>query len=214
MKFIFILLVGLVAMAGISQAQTSPIAPNGVTFVGNDTTLSAGVPQNISVQIQYSGGPLKSEGVRVYILANDTSKVPAGQGTYVLTDSNGIAVYTVTANGTGSVTLTATAMSVSSKISADRVFQITTGPVATPTQAATATPSPSATGQPSSTATIAPTTTIVPTSGPTIEPTAQPTAAPETGDQGAQARGIIAVGIALAIIILVVIAASQLMKKK
>ena len=214
MKFLFTLLLGLVATAGLAQAQTSPIAPNGVTFVGNDTTLSAGVAQNISVQIQYNGGPLKSEGVRVYFLSNDASKVPAGQGTYALTDSNGIAVYTATANGTGNVTLTATAMSVSSKVSADRVFRITTGPVATPTQAASATPSPSATAQPSSTATIAPTTTVSPTSGPTIEPTSQPTAAPETGDQGAQARGIIAVGIALAIIILAIIAASQLMKKK
>lgn len=203
-------------MAGLAQAQTSPFAPNGIVFVDNTSTLSTGTAQNITVQILYEGGPLKSEGVRVYILSNDTSIVPAEMGTYVLTDPNGIATYTVTAGKAGNVKLTISAGSATSGVSTERVFQVTSGPVATPTATVTATPSPSATAEPTTTPTATPTVepTVTPTVEPTLTPTAVPTATPEPGNSEAQATGIIVTGIVLAIVILLIVGVAQQLRKK
>ncbi|HTY90590.1 MAG TPA: hypothetical protein VMC84_05375 [Methanocella sp.] len=186
------------------QAQTSPIAPNGIAYLGNETALASGASQNITVQILYNGGPLKSEGVRVYFQANDTSIIPVELGTFVLTDANGVATYTAIANHTGNVKLTATAMSVSSGVSANKIFQVTAGPAATPTPIATATPTPSAT------------VTATPTTAPAATPTTAPTTTPaaEPANSGAQATGIIVTGIVLAIVILIAVALAQMLRKK
>jgi len=194
--------------AGLAQAQTSPFAPNGIVFMDNASTLSSGVAMNISARILYEGGPLRSEGVRVYILSNDTSIVPAEMGTYVLTGPDGIATYTVTASKAGSVKLTLSAGSATGGVSTSRVFQVTSGPAATPTAA----PSPSATAEPTATPTAEPTAT--PTIEPTPSATAAPTVTPEPGNGEAQATGIIVTGIALAIVILLIAGSAQLLRKK
>lgn len=199
-------------MTGLAHAQTSPFAPNGIVLVGNESTLSSGMAQNITVQILYEGGPLKSEGVRVYIQSNDTSIVPAEMGTYVLTDPNGIAIYTVTANKTGNVKLTISAGSATGGVSTSRVFQVTSGPVSTPTVTVTSTPTPSATVEPTATPTVEPTAT--PTIEPTPTPTAVPTATPEPGNNQAQATGILITGIVLAIVILLIVGVARRLGKK
>jgi hypothetical protein len=207
------MIAGLVVMAGLTcpaLAQTSPIAPNGIVYVGDTDTFASGTAYNITIQILYNGGQLKSEGVRIYLLANDTSIIPAELGTYVLTDKGGFATYTVTANNAGDVNLTATAMNVNSGIAVDKTFHVTQASAATPTPSVSVTPEPSVT--------IEPTATAAPTAGPTAEPTATatvaPTAAPETGDSNAQARGIIAVGIGLAIVLMAIVFLARYYGKK
>jgi hypothetical protein len=191
-------------------AQTSPIAPNGIEYVGDADTFSSGQTYNISFSIFYNGAPLKSEGVRIYILSSDTSIIPAELGTYELTDKNGVATYTIAAGKTGDVTLTATAMNVNSGVSVDRKLHIIQGSVATPT----ATPSPTAL------ATQTPTTvpTISPTSNPTIMPTVNPSAAatgiPAPSGSAEQAFGIIVAGIALAVVLLAAVIIAKTMGKK
>lgn len=199
--------------AALAQAQTSPIAPNGIAYTGDTDTLAAGTSYNITIQILYNDGPLKSEGVRVYLLANNTSVIPAELGTYVLTDKDGMATYTVTPGKEGDVKLTATAMSANSGVAATKVFHITAAGAAT----ATPTPSPSATAGPSitPTPTAEPTLTATPTVAPTEVPTATvtpPTATPTNND--AQAMGIIITGIIFAIAILAILLIVKTVGKK
>jgi hypothetical protein len=191
-------------------AQTSPIAPNGIQYVGDSDTFSSGQTYNITVAIFYNGAPLKSEGVRVYLLSGDESIIPAELGTYILTDKNGVANYTILANQTGYVTMTATAMSVNSGVSADRKFHITRGTVTTPT----AMPSPTALATPAPTAapTISPTSN--PTVMPTVTPTTAPTSTPVPTGSAEQAIGIIVVGIALAVVLLAAVLIARSMGKK
>ncbi|HTX43832.1 MAG TPA: hypothetical protein VMC61_03825 [Methanocella sp.] len=219
-KAAFLLLVGMLAMcislpafAGLpANAQTSPIAPNGIAFVSEANTLTAGNTYNITVQILYNGGPLNSEGVRVYMLANDTSIIPAELGTFVLTDKDGVAIYTATPKKAGVGKLTAMAMSAKSGVSADKKYQIIIGPVATPTPTATAVPSPTPT--PSATVTAVPSAEPTPTATPSIAPTitAAPTAAP--GDANAQAISIITASIVIAIILIVFVLIVRVFRKK
>jgi hypothetical protein len=224
-KFIFIVIASFVVTVGLASpalAQTSPIAPNDIVYVGDTDTIATGTAYNITVQILYNGGQLRSEGVRIYLLANDTSIIPAELGTYVLTDKDGFATYTVTANKAGDVKLTATAMSVNSGIAVDKTFHVTQASAATPTPTATDTPTPTPTPSvsvtPEPSVTVEPTATAAPTAGPTAEPTATatvaPTAVPETGDSNAQARGIIAVGIGLAIVLLAIVFLARYYGKK
>lgn len=228
-KSVFLLFICLLATAGLSSlafAQMSEITPDSVVYTGGADTLKVGQAYNVTVQIQYAGGALKSEGVRVYFLANNTSIIPAELGTYVLTDKNGIATYTVTALGPGNVKLTAMAMSSNSGLSADKTFHVTSGEVvastatAAPTLTPTPGPSPSPTPTPaaSATATIAPTahptSSVKPTAAPTSAPTAAPTAAPAAArDANTQALGIITVGIVVAVIVIVVAPLMRAAKK-
>lgn len=113
-------------IAGISPAlsQMSPFAPNGIQFVDNADTFAINVPNNITVQLLYEGGPLRSEGVRVYFLSNDDSLITAPMGTYVLTDKDGRATLNFTANKTGDVSITVTPMSPGSGHSASKKFHL------------------------------------------------------------------------------------------
>lgn len=204
-KVIFLSFIGLLVIAGLScpaRAQTSPIAPNGIIYLSEADTLTVNKTYNITVQILYDGGQLKSEGVRVYIEASDISIIPAELGTYVLTDKNGVANYTVIPGKTGDVKLTANAMSTNSGVSASKKFHVIEGPIATPTPTPTPSPSPSPTPTPTATPTEAPTTTIAP-----ISP-------PPSGDANAQAAGIIAAGIALAIVLIACIIIVRSFRKK
>ncbi|AFC99817.1 hypothetical protein Mtc_1061 [Methanocella conradii HZ254] len=167
-----------------------PIVPDGIAYVEGNDTLTAGTPHNVSVQILYRGGPLKSEGVRVYMLSNDTSIIPADIGTYVFTDKDGIASYTVIANKAGAVKLTAVAMSANSGVSADKAFFVVAPPVVTPTP----TPIPAV----NETVTPAP-----PSASPTAVITPGTTAKPPEGGSSAQAIGIIVAGVVIAIILLI-----------
>jgi hypothetical protein len=189
-------------------SQTSPIAPNGITFINNTDTFSANQPDTVYVQLLYNGQNLKSEGVRVYFLAKNIDLIPAGLGTYTLTDANGMANFTFTANVTGDTNLTATAMGPNSGVTATQTLHIISGAVPTSIPSITPTPSAAATG--------APTPTSTPSLTPTANPTyvATPSATPATGDVNAQARGIIGVGIAVAIIIIAAIFIARRMGKK
>jgi hypothetical protein len=167
-----------------------PIVPDGIAFLEGNDTLIVGMPHNVSAQLLYKGGPLKSEGVRVYVLSNNTSIVGADIGTYVFTDKDGIATYTAIANKTGVVRLRALAMSANSGVSADKAFIAEAPAVATPSPtpvAASATPTPAPSPTPTQTATIAPTIT----------------AKPQQGGSDAQAIGIIVTGVVIAIILLI-----------
>lgn len=190
--------------------------------MGDTDTFTVGSTYNISAQVLYNGGPLKSEGVRVYFLASNTSVIPAELGTYVLTDSNGMANLTVTADKTGIVNLTANAMNVKSGVSVEKRFHIVEGTVATPTATPSATPvaspSPSAMPTPQANETvtpapsITPTATATPTETPTVTPA--PSITPTAGETNTQATGIIVAGLALALVLLVlVLIARSLMKK-
>jgi hypothetical protein len=220
-RIIFLLFIGLLIIAGLSVpalAQMSDITPNGIAYLSEADTLTAGKTYNITVQILYQGGQLKSEGVRVYFLTNNTSIIPAELGTYVLTDKNGIANYTVTSNKTGDVMLTAFAMNTNSGVSADKNFHVIEGPVATPTATPLPSPSPTPTPGPTANATVTaipslePTPTAMPTIAPTI--TAAPTSPPPSGDSNAQAIGIITAGIVIAVIIIVLVLVARVFKKK
>lgn len=215
--------IGLLIIAGLSVhalAQMSDITPNGIAYLSEADTLTAGETYNITVQILYQGGQLKSEGVRVYFLANDTSIIPSELGTYVITDKNGIANYTVTSNKTGDVKMTAFAMNTNSGVSADKKFHVIEGPVATPTATPLPSPSPSPTPTPGPTAnatitaipSLEPTPTAMPTIAPTI--TAAPTSPSPTGDANAQAIGIITAGIVIAVIIIALVLVARVFKKK
>ncbi len=171
-----------------------PIVPDGIAFVEGNDTLIVGVPHNVSAQLLYKGGPLKSEGVRVYVLSNDTSIVGADIGTYVFTDKDGIATYTAMANKTGAVRLRMVAMSTNSGVSADKAFIAVARAAATPTP--TPTPTPVA-------ATATPTPTPYPTPTPTAVITPAITAKPPEGGSSAQAIGIIVTGVVIAIILLI-----------
>lgn len=167
-----------------------PIVPDGIAFLEGNDTLIVGMPHNVSAQLLYKGGPLKSEGVRVYVLSNNTSIVGADIGTYVFTDKDGIATYTAIANKTGVVRLRALAMSANSGVSADKAFIAEARAVVTPSPtpvAASATPTPAPSPTPTQTATIAPTIT----------------AKPPQGGSDAQAIGIIVTGVVIAIILLI-----------
>lgn len=184
-------MVSLTAFSGLAQGQMLPIVPDGIAFVEGNDTLTAGTPHNVSIQILYKGGPLKSEGVRVYVLSNDTSIIPADIGTYVFTDKDGIASYTVIANKAGAVKLTAVAMSANSGISADKAFLVVAPPVVTSTPTPLPTVNETVTPAPPST----PTPTAVITPGTTAKP-------PE-GGSSAQAIGILVTGVVIAVILLI-----------
>jgi hypothetical protein len=205
---------GLTLASGLALAQTSPITPDGIAYLSEADTLTAGKTYNITVQILYAGGQLKSEGVRVYFQASDTSIIQAELGTYALTDKDGIANYTVTPGKTGNVTLTAMAMNTNSGISAVKKFHIIEGLAATPT--ATTAPSPSPIQGANATATAAPPAEPTPTTMPTIAPTitTAPTSPPPSGDANAQAAGILTAGVVIAVIIIVLILIVRVLNKK
>jgi hypothetical protein len=119
-------IISLIATGFACPAQSqSQILPNGVEFVGDTNTLAPGSAYNVTVQITIDGANLKSEGVRVYFLSSNDSDISAPMGTYVLTDPSGKATYIfTTGNGTGNVTLTATALNTNSGITAKRTFSI------------------------------------------------------------------------------------------
>jgi hypothetical protein len=210
------LLIGLLVVSGPAQAQTSPITPDGIAYLSEADTLTAGKTYTITVQILYAGGQLKSEGVRVYYQASDNSIIPAELGTYALTDKNGIANYTVTPGKTGNVTLTATAMNTNSGISAVKKFHIIEGLAATPTATTAPSPSPAPTPGATATATAAPPAEPTPTTMPTIAPiiTTAPTSPPPSGDANAQAAGILTAGVVIAVIIIVLILIVRVLNKK
>lgn len=217
----FLSFIGLLIIAGLSGpvlAQMSEIPPNGIAYLGEADTFTAGRTYNITVQIMYAGGPLKSEGVRVYFQASDTSIIPAELGTYVLTDMNGVANFTVTPNRTGDVNLTATALSTKSGVSVDKRFHVIEGAVATPTATPLPSPSPSPTPTPgaSATATAVPSVEPTPAATPTIVPTitAAPTGPSSSGEANAQAIGIITIGIVIAVILIVLVLIVRVFKKK
>lgn len=189
------------ALAPLAQAQIP--APNGIAFTGDADALAAGTAGNVSVQLLYNGMTLKSEGIRIYLMANDTSIIPAGMGTFALTDSAGIASFTFTPGMAGGVKLTATAMSTSSGVTAEKVFLVAGSPSATPAPSVTV--EPSATPSPSAEPTETPTATAT--------ATATPTPTPEPG-AGAQATGIVITAIVLAILILIAAAVAQRLRKK
>ena len=191
-------------------SQTSPLAPNGITFISNTNTFSANQQGTVYVQLLYNGQTLRSEGVRVYFLAKNMNLIPASLGTYTLTDANGTANFTFIANVTGDTNLTATAMGPNSGISATQTLNIIAGAVQTPLPTITPTPSTSATNTP--VPTVSPTTSAGPTANPTF--TAIPSATPAAGDDNAQAFGIIGVGIVLAIIIIAAVFIARRMGKK
>jgi hypothetical protein len=192
-------------------SQTSPLAPNGITFISNTNTFSANQQGTVYVQLLYNGQTLRSEGVRVYFLAKNMNLIPASLGTYTLTDANGTANFTFIANVTGDTNLTATAMGPNSGISATQTLNIIAGAVQTPLPTITPTPSTNASNTPTPTA--SPTTT---STGQTTNPTytATPSASPTAGDANAQAFGIIGVGIVLAIIIVAGVFIVRRMGKK
>lgn len=119
-------IISLIATGFACPAQSqSPILPNGVEFVGDTNTLAPGSAYNVTVQITIDGANLKSEGVRVYFLSSNDSDISAPMGTYVLTDPSGKATYSfTTGNGTGNVTLTATALNANSGVTTKRTFSI------------------------------------------------------------------------------------------
>jgi len=210
---VFLLFVGLLAITGLSDpalAQISEISPNGIVFVDEADTLTAGKAYNISAQILYNGGPLNSEGVRVYFLANNTSVIPIEMGTYALTDRYGKAIYTVTPDQSGDAKLTAMAMNANSGVSADKVYHVAKGTVTTPTVTATPTPTPAANA--TATPPARPTLAATPTINPTI--TAAPTGQPPSGNSNTQALGIITVGIVVAVIVIVVALLARAFKQK
>jgi hypothetical protein len=182
--------------------QTLPIVPNGITYINNTSSFAANQSGIVYVQILYNGNLLKSEGVRVYFQAKDTSVIPAQFGTYTLTDANGIANFTFTAGQPGQTNLTATAMLPTSGISAIGTFNVTAGALTTPTPSVSATPAPAVTVTP----------TAVPTAGPTV--TAVPSATPVPEDINAQGRGILALGIVLAVILIAAIFIARKFSKK
>jgi uncharacterized surface anchored protein len=157
------------------------------------------------------GGPLHENNVRVYFQSSDASIIPTDFGTYVMTDDSGMANFTFTANKTGNVNMTIHALSLQGP-SAKKTFQIIEASVAatstpTPTPTPTAEPSPSATAEPSAVVTVTP--------GPiTSTPTAVPSSTPSTGNSDAQVTGILAVGIVLAIGLLVVVFIARIFGKK
>jgi hypothetical protein len=214
-KAIFLLLVGMLFTAGLqcpALSQIAEISPNGIAYLSEAGTLTAGETYDIIVQIQYAGGPLKSEGVRVYFLANDTSVIPAEMGTYVLTDSSGNATFSVTPSKTGDVKLTAMALSTNSGVSVDKKFHVIEGAVATPTVEPSATPTPIASATPTAAPTAEPTLTATPTVAPVV--TSVPTSQPPSGDANAQATGILVSGIVIAAILLVLVSVARVFKKK
>jgi hypothetical protein len=123
---IFTFIISLIATCFASPALSqSQILPNGVEFLGDTNTLAPGSAYNVSVQVTIDGAALKSKGIRVYFLSGDDSYLPASLGTYVLTDASGKATYGfVTGNFTGNVTLTASAMTASTGISATKTFTL------------------------------------------------------------------------------------------
>jgi hypothetical protein len=191
-------------------SQTSPLSPNGITFINNTNTFSANQQGTVYVQLLYNGQTLRSEGVRVYFLAKNMDMIPASLGTYVLTDANGTANFTFMANATGDTNLTATAMGPNSGITATQTLHVIAGAVQTPLPTITPTPSTSATNTP--VPTVSPTTSAGPTANPTF--TAIPSATPAAGDDNAQAFGIIGVGIVLAIIIIAAVFIARRIGKK
>lgn len=120
----FIISLVVAGFAGTALAQ-SPILPNGIKFVGDQDTLAPGAPYSVSMQITLDGGPLKSEGIRVYVRSSDDSVISAPPGTYVLTDATGKATYNfTTGNKTGTVTLTADALNINGGITTTKKFTI------------------------------------------------------------------------------------------
>jgi hypothetical protein len=202
----------LAMFAGPAMTQTLPIVPNGITYINSTSSFAANQSGIVYVQILYDGNLLKSEGVRVYFQAKDTSVIPAQFGTYTLTDANGIANYTFTAGQPGQTNLTATAMLPNSGITATGTFSVTAGAPATPTPVPSATASP----VPSVSATPAPALTVTPTALPTAGPiaTVVPSATPVPEDINAQGRGILAVGIVVAIILIAAIFIARMLRKK
>jgi hypothetical protein len=214
-KAIFLLLVGMLFTAGFqcpALSQIAEISPNGIAYLGEADTLTAGETYDIIVQILYAGGPLKSEGVRVYFLANDTSVLPAELGTYVLTDPSGNATFSVTPGKAGDVKLTAMALSTNSGVSVDKKFHVIEEAVATPTAMPSPTPTPVASATPTAVPTAEPTLTATPTVAPIV--TSAPTGQPPSGDANAQATGILASGIVIAAILLVLVSIARVFRKK
>ncbi len=123
---IFMFIISLIATCFASPALSqSQILPNGVEFLGDTNTFAPGSAYNVSVQITIDGAALKSKGVRVYFLSGDDSYIPAPLGTYVLTDASGIATFGfVAGNSTGNVTLTTSAMTTNTGISATKTFTL------------------------------------------------------------------------------------------
>ncbi len=122
LTFIISLIVTCFASPTLSQSQ---ILPNGVEFLGDTNTLAPGSAYNVSVQVTIDGAALKSKGIRVYFISDNDSYIPASLGTYVLTDASGKATYSfVTGNATGNVTLTASAMTANTGITATKIFTI------------------------------------------------------------------------------------------
>lgn len=192
--------------------QTLPIVPNGIAYIGNTSTFAANQSGTVYFQILYNGNVLRSEGVRVYFQAKDTSVIPAGFGTYTLTDANGIANFTFIAGRPGQTNLTAAAMLPTSGIAATVSFNVTAQAPVTPTPLPTVTPTPVPTATLTPVSTAVTTQNSLPAPSPTI--LAAPSATPVQGDINAQGRGIIAVGIVLAIILIAAVFIARTLRKK
>ena len=123
---IFIFIISLIAACFASPVLSqSQILPNGVQFLGDTNTLAPGSAYNITAQVTIDGAPLKSKGIRVYFLSGNDSYIQAPLGTYVLTDASGIATFSfVAGNSTGNVTLTTSAMTTNTGISATKTFTL------------------------------------------------------------------------------------------
>ncbi len=207
--FLFVVLLAIGGLSHPALAQISEVSPNGIVFLDEADTLTAGKAYNITAQILYEGGPLNSEGVRVYFVANDTLVLPVEMGTYVFTDKHGKATFTVTPAQPGDVKLTAMAMNANSGVSADKTYHVE-GPVTAPT--ATPSPTPAASATATATPTARPTLTATPTIIPTT--TAAPTSPPPSGNANAQALGILTVGIVGAVIVIVAVLLARAFKQK
>src|SRR5271157_6594522 len=174
----------LAALSYPALSQTTPILPDGISFTGGADNFSIGGTYNITAQILLGGGPIHENNVRVYFQSSDASVIPTDFGTYVMTDDNGMANFTFTANTTGKVTMTINALSLQGP-SAKKTFQVIEASVVTstptPTPSATVEPTPSATAEPSAGATTTP-----------VTPTAVPSSTPSsTGNSDAQVTGIL-----------------------
>lgn len=123
------LALGLMAVLLLAQAlpAASQLAlPTGVTFVEAPDRLRAGGSEyTLVVQLLTNDAFYPRPGTGVYIISSDSSLVDIAVGTFVVTDEQGRAYYTITTGqGQGNVSITAVLLNLNGNMRASRTFQV------------------------------------------------------------------------------------------